>query len=149
MENLRGMFQIMTRRFGLLNKNCCTVGGCDLSLIQSHILYEIDNQNKPSMQQIAGTLGTDITTFSRQVQSLVKMNLIKKTPDPSDKRISILSLTTEGKYIATTIDQQMNAFLNEVFSHMNEFEKETVIRSIQLLNNAMAKSNACCRPLQG
>ncbi|MBW8352101.1 MarR family winged helix-turn-helix transcriptional regulator [Bacillus sp. IITD106] len=149
MDNLRGMFQIMTRRFGLLNKNCCTVGGCDLSLIQSHILYEIDNQNKPSMQQIAETLGTDITTFSRQVQSLVKMNLIKKTPDPSDKRISILSLTTEGKYIATTIDQQMNAFLNEVFSHMNEFEKETVIRSIQLLNNAMAKSSACCKPLQG
>ncbi|MCJ8007164.1 MarR family winged helix-turn-helix transcriptional regulator [Lederbergia wuyishanensis] len=149
MENLRGMFQIMTRRFGLLNKNCCTVGGCDLSLIQSHILYEIDNQHKPSMQQIAETLGTDITTFSRQVQSLVKMNLIKKTPDPSDKRISILSLTTEGKYIATTVDQQMNAFLNEVFSHMNDFEKETVVRSIQLLNNAMAKSNACCKPLQG
>ena len=149
MENLRGMFQIMTRRFGLLNKNCCTVGGCDLSLIQSHILYEIDNQNKPSMQQIAETLGTDITTFSRQVQSLVKMNLIKKTPDPSDKRISILSLTTEGKYIATTIDQQMNAFLNKVFSQMKEFEKDTVICSIQLLTNAMAKSSACCNPLQG
>ncbi|MBS4203685.1 MarR family winged helix-turn-helix transcriptional regulator [Lederbergia citrea] len=149
MENIRGMFQIMTRRFGLLNKNCCSIGGCEISLIQSHILYEIDNQNKPSMQQIAETLGTDITTFSRQVQSLVKMNLVKKTPDPVDKRISILSLTTEGKYIAATIDQQMNAFLSEVFSQMNEFEKETVIRSIQLLNNAMAKSSACCKPLQG
>lgn len=101
------------------------------------------------MQQIAETLGTDITTFSRQVQSLVKMNLVKKTPDPDDKRISILSLTTEGKYIATTIDQQMNSFLNEVFSQMNEFERETVIRSIHLLNNAMAKSSVCCKPIQG
>lgn len=149
LENLRGMFQVMTRRFGLLNKNCCSVGGCDISLIQSHILYEIDNQHKPSMQQIAETLGTDITTFSRQVQSLVKMNLVKKTPDPDDKRISILSLTTEGKYIAATIDQQMNSFLNEVFSQMNEFERETVIRSIHLLNNAMAKSSVCCKPIQG
>ncbi|MFK9092781.1 MarR family winged helix-turn-helix transcriptional regulator [Bacillus salipaludis] len=149
MENIRKLFQVMTRRFGLLNKNCCSAGGCDISLIQSHILYEIDHQHKPSMQQIADTLGTDITTFSRQVQSLVKMNLVKKTPDPDDRRFSILSLTTEGKFIATTIDQQMNSFLNEVFSHMNEFEKETVIRSIKLLNNAMAKSNVCCGTISG
>ncbi|WP_066290473.1 MarR family winged helix-turn-helix transcriptional regulator [Bacillus sp. FJAT-29937] len=144
MENPRELFQVMTRRFGLLNKNCCSVGGCDISLIQSHILYEIDNQHEPSMQQIADTLGTDITTFSRQVQSLVKLNLVKKTPHSDDKRVYILSLTVEGKYVATTIDQQMNEYLNDVFSNMNEFEKETVIRSIKLLNEAMAKTSHCC-----
>ncbi|RRD95629.1 MarR family transcriptional regulator [Bacillus licheniformis] len=144
MENLRELFQIMTRRFGFLNKNCCTAGSYEISLIQSHILYEIDRQHKPSIQQIAETLGTDITTFSRQVQSLVKMNMVKKTPDPDDRRIHILSLTTEGKYVATMIDQQMNTFLNEVFSHMNDTEKETVIRSIKLLNDAMGKSKNCC-----
>jgi DNA-binding MarR family transcriptional regulator len=58
--------------------------------------------------------------------------------------VYILSLTTEGKYVAATIGQQMNAYLNEIFSHMNELEKETVIRSIQLLNDAMAKSSPCC-----
>lgn len=149
MENLREIFQVMTRRFGFLNKNCCSVGGSEVSLVQSHILYEIDRQHEPSMQQIADTLGMDITTFSRQVQSLVKMNLVKKTPAPEDKRIQILSLTTEGTYVATTIDEQMNLFLNEVFSHMNDFEKETVIRSIKLLNEAMAKSSMCCGKWQG
>ncbi|WP_019156267.1 MarR family winged helix-turn-helix transcriptional regulator [Robertmurraya massiliosenegalensis] len=149
MENLREIFQVMTRRFGFLNKNCCSVGGSAVSLVQSHILYEIDRQHEPSMQQIADTLGMDITTFSRQVQSLVKMNLVKKTPAPGDKRIQILSLTTEGTYVETTIDEQMNLFLNEVFSHMNDFEKETVIRSIKLLNEAMAKSSMCCGNWQG
>ena len=75
------------------------------------------------MQQIADTLGTDITTFSRQVQSLIKMNLVK-TQDPQDRRVYTLALTTEGKFIATTIDQQMNDYLNEVFSYMTEFEKK-------------------------
>ncbi|MED3550320.1 MarR family winged helix-turn-helix transcriptional regulator [Cytobacillus praedii] len=144
MENLREMFQIMTRRFGLLDKNCCSVGGMDISIIHSHILYEIDNQHNPSMQQVADALGTDITTFSRQVQSLVKMNLVKKAPLPEDKRVYILSLTTEGKFVATTIDQQMKTYLNKVFSHMNEFEQETVVRSIKLLNEAMAKTSNCC-----
>ncbi|MGD6792622.1 MarR family winged helix-turn-helix transcriptional regulator [Metabacillus indicus] len=144
MENTRELFQIMTRRFGLLNKNCCTAGGTEISLIQSHILYEVDKMTRPSMQETAEVLGTDITTFSRQVQSLVKLNLLKKTPHPDDRRVHILSLTTEGKYVAATIDHQMNTYLDEVFSHMNEFEKETVIRSIKLLNEAMAKSSVCC-----
>ncbi|MCK0471011.1 MarR family winged helix-turn-helix transcriptional regulator [Halalkalibacter sp. APA_J-10(15)] len=149
MENVRELFQIMTRRFGFLDKNCCSVGGTDISLIQSHILYEIDRQHHPSIQQVAEALGTDITTFSRQIQSLIKMNLVQKTPDPADRRVSILSLTTEGKYVATTIDEQMKMYLNEIFSHMNEFEKETVIRSIKLLNDAMAKSGTCCTPPVG
>lgn len=144
MEDVRGLFQMMTRRFGFLNKNCCTAGGCDISLVQSHILYEIDRQHKPSIQQVSEALGTDITTFSRQIQSLIKMNLVKKSPDPEDRRIQVLSLTAEGKYVATTIDHQMNEYLAEVFSHMNEFEKETVLRSIKLLNGAMSKSNLCC-----
>ncbi|MNZ88242.1 Multidrug resistance operon repressor [compost metagenome] len=138
----------MTRRFGLLNKNCCTIGGSDISPVQSHILYEVDRQHNPSMQQIAETLGTDITTFSRQIQSLIKMGLVKKTLDPSDRRISTLSLTVQGKFVATTIDQQMNTYLEEVFSYLSEFEKEMVIRSVQLMNEAMAKSDRCCRPIK-
>lgn len=149
MENTRELFQIMTRRFGLLNKNCCTIGGVDISPVQSHILYEVDRQHKPSMQQIAETLGTDITTFSRQVQTLIKMNLLQKTPDATDRRIYTLSLTVEGKFVATTIDEQMNAFLDEVFSYMSDFEKDMVIRSIKLVNEAMAKSDRCCKPIVG
>lgn len=149
MDNLRELFQIMTRRFGFLNKKCCTAScglsdEVEISPIQSNILYEIDRQHRPSIQLVAEALGTDITTFSRQIQSLIKMNLVKKTSDSDDRRIYILSLTAEGKYVATVIDQQMNAYLNEVFSHMTEFEKEAVIRSVKLLSECMGKSGMCC-----
>jgi DNA-binding MarR family transcriptional regulator len=147
MENIRELFQVMTRRFGLLNKNCCSVGGTEISLVQSHILYEIQRQDNPSMQQIADTLGMDITTFSRQIQNLVKMDLVKKTPLPEDRRVYILSLTAQGKFIAAAIDAEMNRYLNEVFSHMSDFEKDMVIKSIKLLNQCMAKSSVCCKPL--
>jgi DNA-binding MarR family transcriptional regulator len=146
-SNLREMFQIMTRRFGLLNKNCCTIGGIDISLVQSHVLFEIDRRREPSMQQIAEALNIDITTFSRQIQSLIQLKLVKKTPSGADRRVYILSLTTEGKFAATAIDRQMNDYLTEVFSHMNEFEQETVVRSIKLLNECMSKSSMCCTPL--
>ncbi len=144
MENTRDLFQMMTRRFGLLNKNCCSADGLDISLIQSHILYEINRQHTPSVQEVAEALGTDITTFSRQVQSLIKMNLVNKTPSLNDRRIHTLELTTEGTKVAEIIDEQINTYLEEIFAHMTDFEKETVLRSIQLLNNTMGKIGSCC-----
>ncbi len=143
-QNLRELFQVFSRRFGFLNKNCCQANGHNISLVQSHILYEIGRQHQPSMQQVAETLGTDITTFSRQVQSLIKMNLITKSSDPKDRRISNLSLTIEGKEVAENIDQQMNQYLDEVFSHMSEEEKGMVVRSIRILNKSMQKTDKCC-----
>lgn len=147
MENVRELFQVMTRRFGLLNKNCCQVGGAEISLVQSHILYELLRREKPSMQQVADTLGMDITTFSRQIQTLVKMELVLKSPLPEDRRVSQLALTTQGKYVAAKIDADMNQYLSEVFSNMSEFEQEMVIKSVKLLNEAMSKSTVCCKPL--
>ncbi|MEH7110619.1 MarR family winged helix-turn-helix transcriptional regulator [Bacillus sp. JJ1764] len=147
MENLRELFQVMTRRFGLLNRNCCQVGGTDISLVQSHILYELLRRDKPSMQQVSDTLGMDITTFSRQIQTLVKMELVLKTPLPEDRRIYQLSLTAQGKYVAAKIDAEMNQYLDEVFSNMSEFERDMVIKSVKLLNEAMSKSTVCCKPL--
>ncbi|KIQ94212.1 Multidrug resistance operon repressor [Anoxybacillus thermarum] len=147
MENVRELFHTMTKRLGLLDRNCCAVGGIELSLVQSHILYEIDRMNEPSMQQVADAIAMDITTFSRQIQTLVKMNLVKKTPYPQDRRVYILSLTPEGKYVTAKIDAEVNEYLGEVFSHMSEFERETVLRSIRLLNECMEKSSICCKPL--
>lgn len=143
-SNLREMFQIFSRRFGFLNKDCCQACGHNISLVQSHILYEIEHQHHPSIQKVAETLGTDITTFSRQVQSLVKMGLVSKTSDSSDRRIYILSLTEEGKKVADNIDQQMNQYIDAVFSNLSFEEKEMVVRSIQLLNKSMEKTNKCC-----
>jgi len=147
MENVRELFQVMTRRFGLLSKNCCQVGETEISLVQSHILYEILRQDMPSMQQVADTLAMDITTFSRQIQTLVKLELVRKTPLPDDRRVSQLSLTAQGNYVAAKIDAEMKQYLNEVFSNMSEFERDMVIKSIKLLNEAMSKSTVCCKPL--
>lgn len=147
MENLRELFQVMTRRFGLLNKNCCQIGGTEISLVQSHILYEILRKDRPSMQQAADALGMDITTFSRQIQTLIKMGLVLKSPLHDDRRVYQLALTTKGNFVAAAIDAQMNQYLVEVFSNMSEFERDMVIKSVKLLNEAMSKSTVCCKPL--
>lgn len=136
----RDLLQMMARNFGWLNKSCCSVGANELSLVQSEVLYEINRQHHPSIQQIADGLGMDITTLSRQIQTLEKKKLVQKTPLPKDKRVYIVSLTTEGRFVAGAIDQTVNDYLNNVFSLMNDFERDTVIRSLKLLNDSMIKA---------
>lgn len=149
MQDIREEIHIMTRRLGFLNRNCCQTGDIDLSPIQSHILYEIDRQHAPSMQQVAETLGTDVTTFSRQVQSLIKLGLVQKTPNPADRRIQLLALTPEGQQTADNIDDEMNAYLQDVFAHLSKEDQAKVMESIRLFNGAMAKSDRCCTPFPG
>jgi len=149
MEDIREMVQTMTRRIGLLNKNCCSVDGIEVSVAQSHILYEINRSHHPSVQQIAEALGMDITTISRQVQSLVDAGLVRKTPYAEDRRVQILALTEKGQDVNRYIAQVMNTYYADIFSHMTAFERETVIRSLKLFNDAMGKTKQCCNPAGG
>ncbi|MFD1736481.1 MarR family winged helix-turn-helix transcriptional regulator [Bacillus salitolerans] len=145
MKNYRSLFQQLTRRIGLLNKNCCIVDDIEVSIVQSHILYEISTRDIPSMNQIAEALGIDMSTFSRQIQKLKSMGLVDKKQHSEDKRTYILSLTPKGKYVVSSISDEMNKYLEGIFSEMSEYEKEIVVKSIHLLNESMAKSNACCK----
>lgn len=147
MENLYDLIQIMNRRLGLLNKNCCQVNESELSPIHSHILYEINKQSNPSMQQIAETLGTDITTFSRQIQTLIKMNLVEKKPDAKDRRVYLLSLTKEGKNILGETKNQMELYLSDILSNMTPEEQKQVLSAFKLFNDKMSSSPACCHPV--
>lgn len=144
MEDLRELLQLMSRRFGLLNENCCSVGEQQLSLVQSEILYEIDRQQQASMQQIATSLGMETTRFSHQIQTLIRRGLVIKRASEVDKRVFVLSLTTVGKFVATTIDEQINQQLQQIFSSMSDSEKETVLKALALLNKSMQTVPACC-----
>ncbi|WP_029192528.1 MarR family winged helix-turn-helix transcriptional regulator [Paenibacillus harenae] len=148
-NNLRAMFLVLARRFGFLSELCCeNCCGQEISLVQSHILFEIKNQHNPSIQDVANALGADITTFSRQVKALAEKGLVKKTPHQDDNRVQILSLTPEGEAVNLGIDIQVNQNLYDVLSHLSDFERDSVIRSIGLLNDAMLKSKSCCTPLR-
>lgn len=145
MHNTRELFQIFVRRFGLLNADCCDCCcGEEISLVQSHILYDVKRLNNPSMQQVAEGLGIDITTFSRQIKTLEKKGLIERTPDLTDRRVNILSLTPEGQAVEKRIDDRMKAFIEKILAQLTEFEREMVIKSIQLLNKAIKNTGACC-----
>ncbi len=147
MEDVRAILQVTMRRFGMLNKNCCSVENHDISQVQSHILYELARKEGPSMLQVAETIGMDITTFSRQIQNLVKLELVEKRQSTDDKRIYHLHLTDKGQDLEDGIHQQMLQYLSNIFSNLSEKESEDVLEALKVLNKALGESSMCCKPL--
>lgn len=138
MDSIREQIQIFVRRFGLLNASCCDeCCGEQVSMVQSHILFEVRRVGSPAMQQVAEELGVEITTFSRQIKTLEAKGLVSRRVSPDDRRVTLLGLTDEGVRVLTQIDSYMTKQLDHIFGGMSLFERETVVRSLGLLNNAV------------
>jgi DNA-binding MarR family transcriptional regulator len=139
MEPMQEQLQIFVRRFGLLNASCCDeCCGQQLSMAQSHILSEVRRVGNPSMQRVADELGLDITTFSRQVKGLERKGLISRQVSPEDRRVSLLGLTEAGREVLERIDRYLEERVEALFAGLTSFERETVVRSLELLNGALA-----------
>lgn len=91
----------------------------------------------PSMQEVALAVGMDITTFSRQIGTLEKKGLVFKKPNDKDRRIYILSLTDKGEEVIKTINRIIAVKMEQSLSSMNDFERETVIRSMHVLEKKL------------
>ena len=155
MDPVREQLQVFVRRFGLLNASCCDYCcGEEVSLVQSHILFEVRRTESPSMQQVAEELGMDITTFSRQIKALERKGLVGRRLSDRDRRVSLLGLTGEGEKVMGQIDRYMEGKLDQLFMVMTPFERDVVTRSLGLVNEALARvavashdgeSVACCK----
>lgn len=142
MNDMRDQIQTFVRRFGLLNtacrEECC---GQQVSMVQSHILGEVRRLIAPSMQRVADELAIDITTFSRQASRLQEKGLLERVGSPDDRRVTLLTLTDEGEAVLRRIDAYMDDRLGRAFAGMSAFEQETVLRSLELLNNAIGRTD--------
>lgn len=156
MESVREQLQLFTRRFGLLNASCCDhCCGEQVSMAQGHILFEVRRLESPSMQRVAEELGMDVTTFSRQIKGLEAKGLVCRRVSPGDRRVSLLGLTDPGRVVLEKIDSYMASRLERVFGRMSGFERDTVVRSLGLLNEALIEVSpgalceegviACCK----
>jgi DNA-binding MarR family transcriptional regulator len=144
MKAVREELQLFVRRFGLLNASCCDeCCGERISMAQSHILFEIRRRGRPSMQRVAEELGMDVTTFSRQAKSLESKGLIVREVSQEDRRVSLLGVTGEGMRVLEQIDRYMSERLEQLFSSLTPFERETVVRSLGLLSEALIECGCC------
>lgn len=76
-----------------------------------------------TQNQISKLVGKDHTCVSRLIENLIKKNIVKKLPDPDDKRINLIYLTEDGKKIQNSVVHTVKENLDKVFSNVTDEEK--------------------------
>ena len=140
-KQLRKVIRILERKLGILEEN--EFSCCGITITQCFALVEIGRAKIISLNELAELLNLEDSTMSRTVNNLVTGKLAKRDIDPQDRRYVTISLTEIGQKLFENIENSMERYYNDIFSHIPEAKREQVLESLDLLLKAVVKSDCC------
>lgn len=95
-------------------------------------IIELVGKNKScNMKDIIENLGLPSSTATRQVDKLVKLNLIKREIPAENRRMVILSLTDSGQELYLDHQEHRHIVETKLFQSFTDKEKDTLIKLIK------------------
>ncbi|MFT8888841.1 MAG: MarR family transcriptional regulator [Ethanoligenens sp.] len=139
---LRETIRKLERKLGILEES--ELSCCNISLAQCHALVEIGRAKTISLNELAELLNLENSTMSRTVSNLVNSGYVKRDIDATDRRYLTISLTENGQDLFNRIEASMGKYYRDIFDQIEEAKRGQVIESLNLLLDAVEKSNCCC-----
>lgn len=88
---------------------------------------------------VAESLGVDKGAVSRQVQHLVELDLVARTPDPDDGRATLLSVTDGARRRLADVARQRRRLLDERLGEWSEDELTELVSSLARYNATLGR----------
>ena len=122
---------------------------CDVTLSQCHALLELAASDL-SLTGLAAALDLDTSTVSRTVDGLVRVGLVERSEDSTDRRLIRLTLTPAGQAKVDFIDEGCNKYYADLLAGMSEQDKQGVLKAVGLLSERMRtlRGAACCARME-
>lgn len=118
LQELRYLLQLLARQFDLLLKHCsCRM---NINTVECTILYELRAGKQMTLNELSQKIHMDKSTASRNIQKLVKRDLVQRYPDPIDRRFVQLSLTEQGIKLEQEITDTLMHYIGPSFKELNE-----------------------------
>ncbi len=111
----------------------------DLTLTQLKSLMVLIKHDGIPIHQLADTLRLGRPATSTLVEQLVRLRLVLRTEDPSDRRRTLVRLTAEGTAFVTRLRQGREDKLHSLLNALTDEDLITLVRIMEALNQA-AKS---------
>lgn len=103
------------------------------------VLARIAAGGPERLSTLAADLCVDLSTISRQVAALEAAGLVRRTPDPKDRRASLIEATEAGTEIFVAHRNQWLGALKELMADWTPEERREFARLFTRLNDAMDK----------
>lgn len=113
--------------------------GLNLTIEQWSVLYQLWKQDGSSQQDLCERTFRDKPSITRLVDNLEKLQLVKRVPSESDRRINLVYLTKQGSKMEeqtmTLAEETLNEALTGISADNINLCKEILQRVYENLNN--------------
>lgn len=109
----------------------------DLSAVAYSMLVSLSDSGPRRASDLVEIFSIDKGAVSRQVQALLELGLIERTPDVEDRRAMILSISDEGRRRLATVSLTRRQQVGERLSDWSEADLTGFVRSMARYNAAL------------
>lgn len=104
------------------------------SMALGMIILNIDIIEGTPSTQLGPNMGMEATSLSRSLNKLEESAVIVRKPDPSDKRKTVIHLTSLGMEWREVAKEVVVNFNNKIFSEFKKDEMETFFAILKKIN---------------
>ncbi|MFW2850754.1 MarR family winged helix-turn-helix transcriptional regulator [Sphingomonas sp. TX0543] len=101
------------------------------------LLVSVERLGPVGVVELAGRVGRDYTTVSRQIARLEEIGLVQRRSSATDKRVKEAEITASGKIATDAIDRTREAMAVRMFRDWSARDFDELIRLMQLLASGM------------
>lgn len=109
-----------------------------LTTAQLRVLFMMREDPGVTAGELACRLQVTPPTISGIVDRLVKLELVRRGDDASDRRLIRNYLTPQGEKACTRLEQGSDLFMRRILSEMNHVDLEMMIKGLQAFVRASA-----------
>ncbi|MBA3472930.1 MAG: MarR family transcriptional regulator [Rubrobacter sp.] len=120
------------------------LGDCGVTYARMRLLGTLHCNGPQIMSDISDELGVTKRNVTALVDALEEEGLVRRMPHPSDRRATIIELTSRG---AETTDSMYNGYRGaaaELFADLSEDERRELLRLLGSLREALRSEGLSC-----
>jgi DNA-binding MarR family transcriptional regulator len=102
--------------------------GIALDRVLFPLLVIIGQRGPIGVVELAGHVGRDYTTVSRQLAKLESLGLVSRQPGGTDRRVHEVTVTGQGRAATSAIDAARERMILPVFAHWSEPDIADLVR---------------------
>lgn len=100
-------------------------------------LIMLRQREQSTMSQLASDMGLPSSTITNIRQRLTRRGLIEHHSDPNDQRVTLISLTKDGKMLANKVLETMNRVIKKIKEALTPEELDQLIVLFLKIANAV------------
>jgi DNA-binding MarR family transcriptional regulator len=112
-----------------------------------HVLAELLERGPQRVGELAQAMGTDPSTVSRQVTTLVEAGLVERRADPGDGRAHLLAATASGSDRCAAGRRRRVALVAQVLAHWTAQDRQQLADLLERLADGLQRDTMPARAM--